>query len=155
MAAKKRATKKKSTSRKVKAKSKSVARKKPAARAKTKRKVAKTAKKKAVAPKKIGRISKPYTQSQLLVTISEQTGLSKKEVSSVFDCLANVVELHVSGSAGQFTLPRLLKMKVKKVPAKKARKGINPFTGEPTTFKAKPASKKVKITPLKALKEMV
>ena len=46
-------------------------------------------------------------------------------------------------------------MVVKKTPAKKARKGINPFTGEPTIFKAKPASRKVKVTVLKKVKEMV
>ncbi|MEO8497360.1 MAG: DNA-binding protein, partial [Planctomycetota bacterium] len=30
-----------------------------------------------------------------------------------------------------------------------------PFTKEPTVFKAKPASKSVKLRPLKALKDMV
>lgn len=53
-----------------------------------------------------------------------------------------------------FILPGLLKLVVKQVPAKKARAGINPFTGEQTTFKAKPASRKVKIKALKSLKEM-
>ena len=54
-----------------------------------------------------------------------------------------------------FSWPGIMKMKVVMKPARKARKGINPFTGEPTVFKAKPASRKVKILPLKQLKEMV
>ena len=89
-------------------------------------------------------------------TLSERTGLSKKEVSEVLTQLTLVVEGHLKkGGPGKFTMPGMLKMSVKSVPAKKARKGINPFTGEPTTFKAKPASRKVKVTALKALKEMV
>ena len=52
-----------------------------------------------------------------------------------------------------FVLPGLLKITVTNVPAKKARKGINPFTGEPTTFKAKPATVKVKVRPMKKLKD--
>jgi nucleoid DNA-binding protein len=56
---------------------------------------------------------------------------------------------------GVFTVPGLMKVKVVKKPATKARKGINPFTGEATTFKAKPARKVVKVQPLKGLKDMV
>ena len=52
-------------------------------------------------------------------------------------------------------MPGLCKMVVKKKPATKARKGINPFTGEEMMFKAKPASKTVRVRPLKNLKEMV
>ena len=103
----------------------------------------------------MGRVSKMYTKSTLLSTLSDRTGLSRKEVSAVIEELTNVVEAHVKrGGPGKFTLPGVLKMTVKNVPARKARKGINPFTGEPTTFKAKPASRKVKVTALKALKEM-
>ena len=58
-------------------------------------------------------------------------------------------------SNGLFTMPGLLKMKVVKKPATKAREGINPFTGEKMMFKAKPASKKVRVMPLKSLKAMV
>jgi nucleoid DNA-binding protein len=57
-------------------------------------------------------------------------------------------------SVGEFALPGLLKVTTVKKPAKKARKGINPFTGEETMFKAKPASIQVKVRPLKKLKEM-
>ncbi|MCC6171207.1 MAG: HU family DNA-binding protein, partial [Gammaproteobacteria bacterium] len=56
---------------------------------------------------------------------------------------------------GLFTLPGLLKLKVVKKPATKAREGINPFTGEKMTFKAKPASRKVRAMPLKNLKNFV
>jgi DNA-binding protein HU-beta len=54
-----------------------------------------------------------------------------------------------------FTLPGLLKMKVVKKPATKARQGVNPFTKEQMTFKAKPASKKIRLLPLKSLKALV
>jgi hypothetical protein len=58
-------------------------------------------------------------------------------------------------SNGLFTVPGLMKMKVVKKPATKAREGVNPFTGEKMMFKAKPASKKVRVMPLKSLKGMV
>lgn len=103
----------------------------------------------------IGKVSKAYTKGQLMTTLSERTGLTKKDVSNVIEQLGIVIEAHVKpGSAGQFSIPGLMKMKVKRTPAKKARKGVNPFTGEPCTFKAKPASRKVRILPLKNLKEM-
>ena len=58
-------------------------------------------------------------------------------------------------SIGEFTIPGMMKITTVKKPAKKARKGINPFTGEATTFKAKPASIAVKVRPLKKMKEFV
>ena len=79
------------------------------------------------------------TKSEILATISKDTGLAKKQVSDVFESLGGVVKKSLKGS-GLFTLPGLLKMKVVKKPATKAREGINPFTGEKMTFKAKPAS---------------
>jgi len=94
------------------------------------------------------------TKSEILAQISKDTGLAKKQVSEVFDSLGIVVKKSLK-SAGLFTLPGLLKMKVVKKPATKAREGVNPFTGEKMTFKAKPASKKVRIAALKNLKEMV
>ncbi len=72
----------------------------------------------------------------------------------MFDSLNGIVKKSLKQS-GLFTLPGLLKMKVVKKPATKAREGTNPFTGEKMTFKAKPASKKVRIAALKSLKEMV
>jgi nucleoid DNA-binding protein len=87
--------------------------------------------------------------------IASNTGLTKKQVSSVIDELTVVIERHIKKrSPGQFKLPGLFKIEVKKKPATKARKGINPFTGEPTVFKAKPARNVVKVRPLKKLKDM-
>jgi nucleoid DNA-binding protein len=94
------------------------------------------------------------TKSEVLTQISKETGLSRKQVGSVFDSLSGVIKKSLRGG-GLFTLPGLLKMKVVKKPATKAREGINPFTGEKMMFKAKPASKKVRCLPLKSLKAMV
>ena len=94
------------------------------------------------------------TKSDILATISKDTGLSKKQVGSVFDSLGVVIKKSLK-SHGLFTLLGLAKMKVVKKPATKAREGVNPFTGEKMTFKAKPASKKVRVMPLKNLKGFV
>lgn len=112
----------------------------------------KPAAKKAASPKLF---KDPVTKSQLISTLSDCTNLSRKDVSSVIAELSSVIEGHLKkNGAGIFTLPGLLKMKVVRKPATKARKGINPFTGEETMFKAKPARNVVKIQPLKAVKEM-
>ena len=94
------------------------------------------------------------TKSEVLTQISKDTGLSRKQIGSVFDSLNSVIRKSLR-SSGLFTMPGLLKMKVVKKPATKAREGVNPFTGEKMTFKAKPASKKVRVLPLKSLKSMV
>ena len=97
----------------------------------------------------------PFTKSQVMATIAEDTGLSKREVAAVFAALNNVIHRHLKPrSCGTFTLPGLAKVVVKKKAATKARKGINPFTGEETMFKAKPASRVIKVRPLKGLKDM-
>lgn len=101
-------------------------------------------------------IRDPMTRSAMLSHIAEKTDISKKDVTAVFDELRNVIEGHIkSGSGRVFTMPGLFKIKVNRKPATRARKGINPFTGEEMMFKAKPARNVVKIQPLKALKEMV
>jgi DNA-binding protein HU-beta len=94
------------------------------------------------------------TKSEILTQIAKETELSRKQVSEVFESLNGIVKKSLKG-AGLFTLPGLLKMKVVKKPATKARQGVNPFTGETMMFKAKPASKKVRIAALKSLKGMV
>lgn len=105
--------------------------------------------------KKTTALKDPMTKTQLVTTLAENLGQSKKEVNSFFEELSDQITRHVKkGSIGQFTLPGLLKIVVQKKPATKARKGINPFTGEETTFKAKPARRAIKIRPLKKLKEM-
>jgi nucleoid DNA-binding protein len=97
---------------------------------------------------------KAPSKSEVYAHISEDTGLSRKQVASVFDSMTGLIEKSLRKGPGLFTLPGLLKIKVIKKPATKERKGINPFTGEETVFKAKPARKVVKALPLKALKEM-
>ncbi|USD22255.1 HU family DNA-binding protein [Microbulbifer variabilis] len=114
------------------------------------------AKKAAAAPvKKVKAIKEKFTKTQVLNQIAENTELSRKQVQSVLDELSDIIEGHIKKRAvGEFSLPGLMKITTVKKPAKKARKGINPFTGEETVFKAKPASIQVKVRPLKKLKEM-
>jgi nucleoid DNA-binding protein len=107
---------------------------------------------------KTSAVSKAMTKTQVLASISESTGLSKKEVGSVLDELGEVIDRHIRKRAvGAFTLPGLLKIKTVKKPATKAKKGVpNPFRpGETMDVAAKPASTRVKILPLKKLKDMV
>lgn len=102
-------------------------------------------------------ITKPMTKTQLYSELAETTGLTKKQVASVFDALGETVERHVKKRGpGTFTLPGLLKIKTVKKPATKAKKGVpNPFRpGELMDVKAKPATVKVKVLPLKGLKDM-
>jgi nucleoid DNA-binding protein len=116
----------------------------------------KASKKKGTPTRKVAVVKTPMTKTAMLEQIAGNTGLTKKQASSVFDELAILIESHVKkGAVGQFTFPGLMKIEVRHKPATKARKGINPFTGEATTFKAKPARNVVKIRPLKKLKEMV
>jgi DNA-binding protein HU-beta len=94
------------------------------------------------------------TKSEITAQICKDTELSRKQVAAVFESLNGIIKKSLRG-AGLFTLPGLLKMKVVKKPATKAREGINPFTKEKMVFKAKPASKKVRVLPLKSLKALV
>lgn len=99
---------------------------------------------------------KPMTKSEILTELSETNGFTKKEIAGLFDELGSLIGKNLGKRGpGVFTIPGLSKIKVVRKPATKARKGINPFTGEETMFKAKPARNVVKITPLKALKDMV
>lgn len=110
---------------------------------------------KPAATAKVKALQERYTKTDILNRISEVTELSRKDVTAVFTELDNIIEAHIKKRAvGEFTLPGLLKIVTVKKPATKARKGINPFSGEETIFKAKPASIAVKIRPLKKLKEM-
>jgi nucleoid DNA-binding protein len=100
--------------------------------------------------------AKPPTKSEVLAAIAEKTDLTKKDVASVFDELGKLIAKNLSKRGpGAFTVPGLMKCVAKRKPATKARKGINPFTGEEQMFKAKPARTDVKIRPLKALKDSV
>ena len=78
------------------------------------------------------------------------------DVGAVFESLSGLMKKNLSTRGPElFTMPGLFKVKVVKKPATKARKGINPFTGEEMMFKAKPARKTVKVLALKGMKEMV
>jgi nucleoid DNA-binding protein len=141
MATKKAAAKKKAPAKKAAAKKKAPARKAAAKKA---------------APKKAApAIKAKMTKSQMVGSIAENTGLSKKQVADVFGELESLIERSIKKrSVGEFTLPGLMKITTVKKPARKARKGINPFTGEETMFKAKPASVAVKVRALKKMKEV-
>ncbi len=94
------------------------------------------------------------TKSEIVAQICKDADLSRKQVAAVFESLNGQIKKSLR-SGGLFTLPGLLKLKVVKKPATKAREGINPFTKEQMIFKAKPASKKVRALPLKSLKAFV
>ncbi len=114
----------------------------------------KAAAKKAPA-KRLTAVKSRFSKTQILSEISEKTELTRKQVGAVIEELSDLIERHVKkGACGEFVMPGLLKVNTVKKPARKARKGINPFTGEETMFKAKPASTQVKVRPLKKLKEM-
>jgi nucleoid DNA-binding protein len=119
---------------------------------------AKTGTKKAakVAKPKLKTVSQAYTKSELLSALIEGTEISKKDVRAVLDNLNMIITAHLKkGGPEQFKMPGLFKMSVKHKPATKARKGVNPFTGADTMFKAKPAQRAVKIKALKSLKEAI
>jgi nucleoid DNA-binding protein len=99
-------------------------------------------------------MSKLMTKSELVSQIAERSELKKSEVKDVIEALAAVgyKELKKNGS---FLVPGFAKFVVIKKPATKERKGINPFTKEPTVFKAKPARKIIRARPVKAAKDAV
>ena len=99
-------------------------------------------------------MAKAPTKSEIVAQICKDTKLSRKQVGGVFDSLNGVIRKSLR-NAGLFTMPGLLKMKVVKKGAVPAREGVNPFTKQTMMFKAKPASKKVRVLPLKSLKGFV
>ncbi len=127
-----------------------------AARRTTSRK--KSASRAAKAPRKvsISSTNKARTKGDFFRTIAENTDLSRKQVADVFDVASQLIAKDLGrGGPGVLNFGGLMKVTVQHKPATKARKGVNPFTGEEMMFKAKPARKVVKVRPLKALKEMV
>jgi nucleoid DNA-binding protein len=101
--------------------------------------------------------SKPMTKTEIMRSISETTGLQKKDVVAVMDSLTHEITKALKGSGiGVFSIPGLVKIERRKVPARPAQKGVkNPFTGELQDRPAKPASVKVRVRALKNLKAMV
>ncbi len=112
------------------------------------------AKKAPAAAPKVKAISEKLTKTQIVGSLADSTGLTKKQVNAVMDAMNNLIEGSIKKrGAGEFTIPGMMKITTVRKPAVKARKGINPFTGEETMFKAKPATTAVKIRPLKKMKE--
>jgi nucleoid DNA-binding protein len=124
---------------------------------KSARKPAKTSAKKPArkaAPKAPQSIKSVLTKSALVAHLADAAKVAAKDVRALLAALEETIHASISKKGPRtFVLPGLLKITVTNVPAKKARKGINPFTGEPATFKAKPATVKVKVRPMKKLKD--
>ena len=101
-----------------------------------------------------GGAKKTMSKSNLIQAISEAVGeeLTRKQVKTVLEALIGVGHRELK-KAGVFTLPGFAKFRVVKKPATKARQGTNPFTKQPMTFAAKPASKAVRARPIKAIKD--
>lgn len=119
--------------------------------------------KKKVATKKKAAAAKPaapkpikeaLSKSGLVAHIAESTDVAAKDVRAVIAALEGAIHASLSKKgAGSFTMPGVAKFSAVNVPAKPKRKGINPFTKEEQWFAAKPASVKVKVRPLKKLKD--
>jgi len=110
------------------------------------------AKKKAV--KKTATV-RARTKSQIFGDLAEATELTKKQVAAVFEEMTTMIKKDLTKGPKQFTVPGLLKIRVAQKPATKARKGINPRTGEEMMYPAKPARKVVRVRALKGLKDMI
>ena len=135
---------------------KSAVKKAPKKVAAKKAPVKKASAKKAAAPsKKVTAVRERYSKTQIISELAANSDLTRKQVATLLTELATLVERHVKKrSVGEFVLAGLIKIHTVKRPAKKAYKGINPFTGKETTFKARPASVAVKVHALKGLKDM-
>lgn len=132
--------------------SKALAKKPVAARAATKKPAAKPVAK--AAPAELKPIKEAFTKAGLLAKLAEISGVEPKDVKKVFAALEGVTLASINKKGlGEFTLPGLLKVVSVKIPAKPKRKGINPFTKEEQVFAAKPATTRVKVRPLKKLKD--
>ena len=144
MAVKKKAVAKKAVKKAPVAKKKAAAKKKTAA-------------KKAAAPAKLKSIGTRQTKLQILQAIAEDTNLTRKQVADVFNSLGGLVQRHIQRrGSGEFSIPETgVKIRRVKKPARKSRMGRNPATGETIKIAAKPATTVVKVTALKALKEML
>ena len=99
---------------------------------------------------------KPMNKTEILLALSESTGLTKPQVVALFEQLSLLIEKNLSEAGpGVFALLDLLQIKVQRKPATEERKGLHPITKQEMVFKAKPAKNVVKLVPLKRLKEMV
>ena len=107
--------------------------------------------------KKPSPIAAKQTKSQILSVLAEDTGLTRKDVAAVMESLSALATRHLKkNGSGEFTIPSLgIKLRRVIKPARKARKGVNPFTGEEIMIKAKPAFSSVRAVTLKALKDAI
>jgi hypothetical protein len=110
-------------------------------------------------PPKVSASATPRKKSELYTLLGESAGISRKQVSQVFETLGAVIAADVAKPSKDkpkvFTIPGMMKVTARFKPAAPARKGIDPFTKMEKMFKAKPASTSLKIRPLRALKAMV
>ena len=105
-------------------------------------------------PKAPPSIKSVLTKSQLVAHLGDAAKVAGKDVRALLAALEETIRASISKKGPRtFVLPGLLKITVTNVPAKKARKGINPFTGQETVFAAKPATVKVRVRPMKKLKD--
>ena len=107
---------------------------------------------------KAAKPKKPPTKTEILTNLADATDLTKKQVAAVLEALAAEIKRNLgSRGPGAFAIPGLLKIEKKKVPARPAKKNVpNPFKpGEMMDVAARPAFNKVKVRPLKNLKDMV
>ncbi|MET0104014.1 MAG: HU family DNA-binding protein [Sedimenticola sp.] len=137
---------------------KAAVRKAPATKKKVVAKKKTAAKKKApakAAPAKLKSIGTKQTKLQIMQAIAEETGLTRKQVGEVFGSLGDLIQRHMQRrGSGEFAIPETgVKIRRVKKPARKARMGRNPATGEAIKIAAKPASTVIKVTALKALKD--
>src|SRR5215813_755786 len=113
-------------------------------------------KKAAPKPSKISASSKTRSQGEVYRTLAEHAAIQRSQVATMFQAMGAMIKADLSkGGSGVFKIPGLLRITVKRKPATPARQGINPFTKEPITIKAKPARNVVRARPLAALKAMV
>ena len=103
-------------------------------------------------PKTSKRLTKSALYEAIAHAVSEDT--TRKQVNAILGALADVGHKELKKN-GAFTLPGFAKFVVRKKPARPARQGINPFTKQPMTFAAKPASKTVRARPIKAIKDAI
>merc|ERR1711941_264756 len=101
-----------------------------------------------------GKKGSSMTATAVYQSVAETTGLKTKDVKGTVEAIMGVASEELK-KTGSFKLAGMLNMKLKKKPATPARKGVNPFTKEPCVFKAKPASKTVKVLAMKKLKEAI
>jgi nucleoid DNA-binding protein len=124
--------------------------------AKKKAKASKAAASPVAKTTKITSAPKVRTKSEIYNAIAGHTGVHRKQVVAVFQGLEALLSADLSKRGpGVVQVPGLMKVMVKRLPATKAREGINPFTKEKTVFKAKPARNVVKVRPMRGLKQMV